>query len=153
MLELLMKSRACPACGAGVPGERGGGAVYDGERGGTFFKDSYADPPVRAPRERSGLAHAAGFAGVLYLFRYSLAPLVFAQAGHEWTLALALIFVWSLLAPAAVALSFAAAVSLDRSPRKSGRLPALFGFVVGWLGLVTWLSRLDERWLTSLIRF
>ena len=32
-----------------------------------------------------------------------------------------------------------AAVSLDRSPQKSGRLPALFGFCVGWLGLVAWL--------------
>ncbi len=153
MLELLLKSRACPACGAGVPSEQRGGAVYDGERGGAFFRDSYGDPPVLAPRERSGLAHAAGFAGVLYLFRYSLAPLVFAQAGQEWTLAVTLVFVWSLWAPAAIALSFAAAVSLDRSPRKSGRLAALFGFCVGWFGLVTWLSRLDERWLMSLIKF
>jgi hypothetical protein len=90
---------------------------------------------------------------VLYLFRYSLAPLMFSQAGQAWVLAVLLMLVWSLLSPAALALSFAAAVSLDRSPQKSGRLPALFGFCVGWLGLVAWLSHLDERWLVSLVEF
>ena len=152
MLELLMKGRACPACGAGVWRAREDGTVYDAGRGGTFFKD-WDETPVRAPRERSGLAHAAGFAGVFYLFRYSLAPFVFAQAGQEWMLAVALMFVWSLLAPAALALSFAAALSMGRSPRKSGKLPALFGFFVGWFGVLAWLTRLDERWLTSLINF
>lgn len=152
MLELLLKSRACPACGAGVGRARGEGTVYDAERGGTFFRD-WDEPPSRAPRERSGLAHAAGFAAVFYLFRYSFAPLVFAQAGEQWVLAVALMFVWSLLAPAALALSFAAAVSMARAPRKSGKLPALFGFFVGWFGVLAWLMRLDERWLTSLVRF
>jgi hypothetical protein len=127
--------------------------VHDAERGGTFFKDLESAPPVRAPRERSGMAYAAGYAGVLYLFHYSLAPLAFAQAGQEWALAASIMFVWSLLSLVALVLSFMAAVSLGRSPRKSGRLPALFGFFVGWFGLFAWLSRLDERWLMSLIRF
>jgi hypothetical protein len=106
----------------------------------------------RAPGERSGLAHAAGFAGVLYLFRYSLAPLLASQAGAPWTVAVGLFYLWSMLAPVALALSFVAGASLDRSPGKSGVLPALFGFCVGWLGLALWLSGLDARWLTYLIQ-
>ena len=153
MLELVLKRRSCPACGTRVVGARGSVDVYDAEYGGAFFRDLEGFPPARAPRERSGLAYAAGFSGVLYLFRYSLAPLVFSQVGQEWALAVSLMFVWSLLSPAALALSFAAAVSLGRSTRKSGRLPALFGFFVGWFGLFAWLSRLDERWLMSLIKF
>ena len=153
MLELLLKGRACPACGAGVWRAHKGEGGNDAARGETSLAASDWGGLARAPRERSGLAHAAGFAGVLYLFRYSFAPLVFAQAGQEWTLALWLMFIWGLLSPVALALSFGAAVSLDRSPQKSGRLPALFGFVVGWLGIAVWLSRLDERWLLSLITY
>ena len=151
MLELLLtKSRACPACGAGAWQTRGGVVVYDAERDGTFLEGSYGGGLSRAPRERSGLAHAAGFAGVLYLFRYSLAPLVFAQTWQEWTPTSAVMFAWNLLAPAALALSFAAAVSLERSPWKSGRLPALFGFFAGWFGV---FSLLDDRWLAYLRAF
>ncbi|MFN2414789.1 MAG: hypothetical protein ABR603_06585 [Pyrinomonadaceae bacterium] len=95
-------------------------------------------------RERSALAYGAGFAGVLYLFRYSLAPLALSLAGPHLGAAVGLIFVWGLLAPAALALSFAAGASLDRSPGKSGVLPALFGFVVGWHGMAVWLTELGE---------
>jgi hypothetical protein len=127
--------------------------VYEAGRDGSSLEAAHNGVLARAPRERSGLAYAAGFAGVLYLFRYSLAPLVFAQAGEVWTLAAALMLVWSLLAPAALALSFAAAASLDRSPQKSGRPQALFGFAVGWLGMLAWLSQMEQRWLTSLVKF
>jgi hypothetical protein len=78
---------------------------------------------------------------------------VLSQAGQGWGFAVGLILVWGLLAPAALALSFAAAVSLDRSPLKSGRLPALFGFSVGWLGVAAWLTQLGGGWLTSLVTF
>jgi hypothetical protein len=127
-----------------------GGAARAEARGETSIGASGVGGLRRAPRERSGLAYAAGFAGVLYLFRYSLAPLALSQAGQGWGLAAGLIFVWILLAPAALALSFAAAVSLDRSPPKSGRLPAFFGFSVGWLGTAPLLSHLNERLLTFL---
>ena len=153
MLELLIQRRACPACGASMQGPRDGGDVRLEQRGGAFLRGSYVGGRVRVPAERSGLAYAAGFAGVLYLFRYSLAPLVMSQAGYEWGFAAGLIRVWSLLAPVALALSFAAALSLDRSPRTSGRAPALFGFFVGWFGVVAWLSQLDERWLRALVKF
>ena len=155
MREVLDESRAGYVYGAWSAqcDAEGGVAVYtaaplEGTAGSLSRR-----PPTLAPPERSGLAHAAGFAGVLYLFRYSFAPLVFAQAGTEWTTAVWVMFVWGLLSPLALALSFGAAVSLDRSPLKSGRLPALFGFAVGWLGIAMWLARLDERWLLSLIKF
>ena len=153
MLELLLKGRACPACGAGVRRAGGGASVYDAARGGELVETRGACGLARAPRERSGLAHAAGFTGVLYLFHYSLAPLVFGQAGQEWMPAVVLMAFWRLLAPAALVLSFAAAASLDRSPRKAGRLPTLFGFTVGWLWAAAGFSVLDERWLASIIRF
>lgn len=155
MREVLDESRASYVYGAwSAHGDSEGGVVvYTAAPLDVTGGLPSRRPPPLAPPERSGLAHAAGFAGVLYLFRYSFAPLVFAQAGTEWTLAVWMMFVWGLLSPAALALSFGAAVSLDRSPRKSGRLPALFGFAVGWLGIAMWLARLDERWLLSLSMF
>lgn len=153
MLELLIKSRPCPACGAGLAGTRRGGVASREGWGGTSFEASGADGLRRPTRERSGLAYASGFAGVFYLFRYSLAPLALSQPGQEWGFAAGLMLVWGLLAPAALALSFAAAVSLDRSPPKSGMLPALFGFFVGWHGVAAWLSQMDGRWLEYLLAF
>jgi hypothetical protein len=57
-----------------------------------------------------------------------------------------LILLFNLLAPLALALSYAAAASLDRSPWKSGRVPALVGFSLGWFGSYTLLFLLDEIW-------
>src|SRR5215212_6353425 len=99
MFELVLKRRACPGCAAGMSGTRGGGASLEARVAGGLG---------RARLERSGLAYAAGFAGVLYLFRFSLAPLAASHAGAGRTLALGLMFAWSLLAPAALALSLAA---------------------------------------------
>jgi hypothetical protein len=148
MFELVVQRRACPGCGAG-----GDDAAQLEGRGGTFFEAAAGRELWRAPRERSGLAYSAGFAAVGYLFRYSLAPLALSQAGRGWSLAACMMFVWGLLAPTALALSFAAVLSLDRAPWKSGRLPALFGFIVGWFGLIVWYAGLDERWLRYLLAF
>ena len=53
---------------------------------------------------------------------------------------------FAVLAPLSLVLSFAAAVSLDRAPSKSGRLPALVGFTSGWFGSYTLVFLLDEIW-------
>jgi len=98
------------------------------------------------PRERSGLAHAAGYAGLLSLFRYSFNYLLVSGWWPAWVLGTGLTLFFSLLAPLALGLSFAAAVSLDRTPRKSGRLPALVGLLLGWFGSYTLLFVLDEIW-------
>jgi len=151
MRELVQRNGSCGFCGAPASGH-GAVAHANGEDTWTVLADwSEARVPARITRERSGLAYGAGFAGVLYLFHYSLATLV--QSGPAWVLPAGLLFVWSLLAPLALALSFAAGLSLDRTRQKSGRLPALFGFFAGWFGIVTWVSRLDGGWLISLVPF
>jgi hypothetical protein len=132
MLELFIQRRACSACGA---------SDVNRKRGGASLEARVAGGLRRAPGERSGLAYAAGFAGVLYLFRYSLAPLALLQSPPTSGLAAALILLLNLLAPAALALAFAAGMALDREPEKSGVLPALFGFTVGMFGTAAWVLR------------
>jgi hypothetical protein len=139
MLELLLRGRACPACGAGRGSEgaagaewfegHGGGASIEARITGALWGATSAVTP-----ERSGLAYAAGFAGVLFLFGRALLPLVFSLTEGAHGLAAALLLLLSLPAPLALVLGFAAAFTLDRSPRKSGALPALFGYAVGMLG-------------------
>src|SRR5688572_12901165 len=140
MMELLTKGRVCPSCGAGPRLKRADEAAWLEGWGGVSIEARVADALARAPRtvsrERSGLAHAAGFAGVLFLFNHSLAPLAFSLVGESAGLAAALLLALSLPAPLALALSFAAAAALDGSPRKSGALPALFGYAVGLFGSV-----------------
>ncbi|HWS89482.1 MAG TPA: hypothetical protein VN282_21100 [Pyrinomonadaceae bacterium] len=154
MREVVLESRACGACGAFVYEAReGGAAVVRRERsGGMFLRDSLTSMLTAAPRERSGLAHAAGYAGLLSLFRYSFLPLMLSDWWPAWALGAGLVFLFGLLAPLALVLSFAAAVSLDGAPRKSGRLPALVGFTLGWQGSYGLLFLLDEiwQWLASL---
>jgi hypothetical protein len=145
MREVVLESRACGACGAFLYEAREGGAVVVRRRG-TFFRDSLTSLLAGVPRERSGLAHAAGFAGVLSLFRYSFLPLMVSDWWPVWTLGAGLALFFSLLAPLALALSFAAAVSLDRAPSKAGRLPALVGCALGWSGSYALLFLLDEIW-------
>jgi hypothetical protein len=153
MREVVLEGRACGACGAFVYEAREGGAAVVVKRGGgTFFRDSLTSMLAAVPRERSGLAHAAGYAGLLSLFRYSFNYLLVSGWWPAWALGTGLVLFFSLLAPLALALSFAAAVSLDRAPWKSGRLPALFGFALGWQGSYALLFLLDEiwQWLASL---
>ncbi len=87
-----------------------------------------------AGRQRSGLAYAAGFAGLSYLFRYSFATFLFTNLGLKGLVGMTLVMLWSMSAPAAVALAYAAGVSLDRLPEKAGRLPALMGLLIGLYG-------------------
>jgi hypothetical protein len=143
MRELVIESRACGVCGAGM-GD--GGGVYAAEGGGTFFHAEGRDTFTAVPRERSGVAHAAGFAGVLFLFRYSFMPLALSGWWPAAALGTWLMLLFSLLAPLALALAFAAGMSLDRSPEKSGKLPALFGLLVGWLGTYSLVFLLDSLW-------
>ena len=148
MREVVLDGRACGSCGAFVPcAPEGGGTVAEkGRGGGTFFLDSVGGVLRGVPRERSGLAYAAGYAGLLFLFRYPFMPLMHSGWWPAWTLGTALVLLFSLSAPLALALSFAAGVSLDRSPLKSGRLPALVGLLVGWFGSYELLYLLDEVW-------
>ena len=137
MLELLVQSGKCPACGTGVAGAREGGASLEARASGWLGGVS---------RERSALAYGSGFAGVFYLFRYPLAPLALSHAGWLTEVAAALLLLSTLLAPLALALSVAAGAALDRSPGKSGVLPALFGFTAGMWGCVTCFAMLDPVW-------
>jgi hypothetical protein len=102
------------------------------------------------PRVRSGLAYAAGFAGVAYLFRYSFVSLTLSGWRPASALGAALFTLLSLLAPVALALAYAAGASLDRAPEKSGRLPAMFGFFVGLFGTAAWVAGADTGWLKLL---
>lgn len=152
MREVVLEHRACGACGAFVSVTREDGGVFVEQRGGTYFRDSLTTLLTAVPRERSGLAHAAGYAGLLSLFRYSFTYLTVSSWWPAWMLGTVLTLLFSLLAPLALVLSFASAVSLDREPWKSGRLPAFVGLVLGWFGSYTLLFLLDEiwRWLASL---
>lgn len=123
--EPVWESRECNVCGARVPAAREAPGAE--ARLATSVRPLKGERPARVTRERSGLAHAAGFAGVLYLFGYSVGPLLVA---------------WSMFAPLELALAFAAAVSLDRSREKSGAMPAMFGFAVGLVGTVNLLFAL-----------
>ena len=146
MREVVSENRACGACGAFVSVTRENGGVFVHRRGGAFFRDSLTALLTGVPRERSGLAHAAGYAGLLSLFRYSFTYLTVSDWWPAWMLGTVLTLFFSLLAPLALALSFAAAVSLDRAPWKSGRLPAFVGLLAGWFGSYTLLFLLDEIW-------
>lgn len=148
MRELVTETRECNVCGSRV--RVACGASDLGARAGTFVESFKDERPARVTRVRSGLAHAAGFAGVLYLFGYSVAPLALTRwwlAPGAWPL-----FAWSLFAPLALVLAFAAAVSLDRSREKAGALPAMFGLVVGLWGTFELLLMLSP-WLRHLKAF
>ena len=134
MREVVLECRACGACGAFVSVAREDGAVFVERRRGPYFRDSLTARFTAAPRERSGLAYAAGYAGLLSLFRYSFAPLLVSSWWPASVLGWWLVLFFSLLAPLALALSFAAAFSLERAPWKSGRLQVFVGFSLGWIG-------------------
>jgi hypothetical protein len=146
MREVVLESRACGACGAFVSVAREDGAVFVRRRRGKCFRNSLTTLLTATPRERSGLAYAAGYAGLLSLFRYSFTCLTVSDWWPAWVLGTGLTLFFSLLAPLALALSFAAAVSLDHTPWKSGRLPALVGLLAGWFGSYTLLFLLDAIW-------
>jgi hypothetical protein len=129
------------------------GASHVEARGVSYLEEFASERLARAPRERSGLAHVAGFAGVLYLFGHSLTPLALSRWWVAWGAGTWLALALGLLAPLALALAFAAGVSLDRSRGKAGALPALFGLFVGLLGTVDLLLVLAPPWLKYLKAF
>jgi hypothetical protein len=152
MRELAFDKRECNVCGARARG------VYEGAESGVEARgvkafagvgEFYCERLVRAPRERSGLAHAAGFAGVLYLFGHSLMPSIWAPMSLVW----AWLSVCGLFATLALVLAFAAGVSLDRSRGKAGALPALFGLVVGLIGTANVLLAFAPPWVKYLKAF
>lgn len=116
-----------------------------------FLRDAVDAMLTGVRRERSGLAHASGYAGLLSLFHYSFLYMMASDWWPAWVLGTGLVLGFSLLAPLALVLSFAAALSLDRAPSKSGRLPALVGFAIGWAGSFKLLFLLDRilQWLAS----
>ena len=94
---------------------------------------------VLAPRPRSGLAYAAGFAGLAYLFHVPLSTLIFGLLGPRGWEGLLFVSTLCVTAPVALGLSVAAAATLDRSPETAGRVPAMLGFLIGLLGTIKWL--------------
>ena len=152
MREVVLENRACGSCGAFVSVTREDGGVFVERRGRGFSRASLTALLTAVPRERSGLAHAAGYAGLLSLFRYSFTYLTVSGWWPAWMLGTLLTLCFSLLAPLALVLSFCAAVSLDRSPWKAGRVPALVGLLTGWFGSYTLVFLLDNirQWLASL---
>src|SRR5688500_5124089 len=130
MREIQEDSRAVYVYGAWAAADEAacGVFVHAAEMRG---EGALAPTPERPPRERSGVAYAAGAAGGLCLSGFSFAPL--AQAGSAWTLGAGLCAAFGLCGPLALACSFVAGLRLDRSPGQSGRPQALFGFVVGWV--------------------
>jgi hypothetical protein len=146
MRELVLESRECGECGSRVQVVRG--ASYTEVHAVSFIEPPENRRPERVPRERSGLAHAAGFAGVAYLFLNSLAMYLL-PFGMSASAGLWLVVACGMFAPLAVVLAFAAAVSLGHSRAKAGAMPAVFGLVVGLWGtcglllvLASWLRHL-----------
>lgn len=150
MQEFVLESRECNVCGSRVKAVRESPEME--VRGVSFLEEFKEARLVRVPRKRSGLAYAAGYAGVLYLFTCSLAPYAPARWGIASASGALLILAWNIFAPLALLLSFAAGVSLDRSREKAGALPALFGLFVGLLGTINLLLVLSP-WLKLLEAF
>jgi hypothetical protein len=98
-------------------------------------------------RQRSGLAYAAAFAGLFYLFRYSFATFLFTYLGLSLPVGESLVMLWSLSAPVALILSYIAGASLDRTPEKSGAAAAMLGLLIGLIGSIAWLAGFDRLWL------
>jgi hypothetical protein len=105
-------------------------------------KDDLASP--HGPKYRSDLAFAAGFAALtLILFRFSLIPFLFELAGREAisdVLFLAALPLPGLPAPLALWLGLAAWSDLKCHPEKSGKIPAVVGIIIGFLGTLILLS-------------
>jgi hypothetical protein len=129
-LEAEAGARACFFCGA--PATQTGRAVGAREHG-LCVPRVFSAFEATTTRERSGLAYAAGYAGLAYMFGFSFARLLLVLgmrgAGGEVLVAL-----WSLWGPVALGLAYAAGASLDHAPEKAGRLPALLGLAAGLFG-------------------
>jgi hypothetical protein len=151
MREVVVESRECGVCGSRAQVVRE--TLHVEARVVTFLRELRGGGRVRVPRERSGLSYAAGYAGVLSLFHYPFMPFALSHVRLETALGTLLVVGFWVFAPLALLLAFAAGVSLDRSREKAGALPALFGFVVGLVGIVELLFILGPEWLRYLKAF
>lgn len=133
MRELDERPAACAYCGALSEHLSTAGAM-DGAGWTAWSVSKTCALANLAGRQRSGLAYASGFAGLFSLFRYSFATFLFTNLGLKGLVGMTLFMLWSMSAPAAVVLAYAAGVSLDRLPEKAGRLPALMGLLTGLYG-------------------
>jgi hypothetical protein len=100
------------------------------------------------PKYRSDPAFAAGVLALAHIaFRYSLVPLIF-QLKHSESISDTVFFLAlplpGILAPVALWLGIAAWSDLKHHPEKSGRLPAILGLVVGFLGTLILLFETYE---------
>ena len=94
-------------------------------------------------RARSGLAYAAGFAGLFYLFKASAVSFALGWLGPPGVF---LGYLWGASAPAAWALGLLAASELDRSPSLAGRSQALVGFLIGLWGTLHFVAETQAWW-------
>lgn len=109
-------------------------------------QDGLALPPV--PKYRSDLAFAAGFLALAcILSRFSLVPLIF-ELKHSEAISDAVFFLAlplpGLPAPLALWLGIAAWSDLKHHPTKSGKLPAILGLIIGFLGTLILLFETYE---------
>lgn len=151
MREIVLESQVCNVCGSRAQVVRE--TLNVEVRFMSFLRELRGDGRVCVPRVRSGLAYAAGYAGLLSLFHYPFIPFLLSHVRLETTLGTLLVTGFWVFAPLALVLAFAAGVSLDRSREKAGALPALFGFVVGLVGIVELLFLLGPGWLRYLKPF
>jgi hypothetical protein len=104
------------------------------------------------PRERSGLAYAAGFAALALIFsRFTFIPWLFAHRSHHIVDISqpdqAIAAIWFLVelplpglpAPFALWLGITAWQHLNRNPDQVGRVQAAIGITIGFLGTLIWL--------------
>ncbi|HEV3470831.1 MAG TPA: hypothetical protein VG148_16025 [Pyrinomonadaceae bacterium] len=135
--ELERASGRCALCGARA-GRAGAGAAGGGGR---LAARAFSALFARETKSRSGLAYAAGFAGLVYLFTPSAAALASEWLGLSGLL---VAYLWGASAPAAMALGLAAAAELDSSPRAAGRAQALLGYLVGLWGTLRLVA--EAQW-------
>ncbi len=105
-------------------------------------------PSPRVPKYRSDLAFAAGFLALASLaFRFTLVPLIF-ELKHSEAISDTVFFLAlplpGLPAPLAFWLGIRAWSDLKHDPTRSGRLPALLGLIIGFLGTLILLFETYE---------
>jgi hypothetical protein len=136
MGEREMLTGRCLRCGARA---EAGGA------GKSLAARACASLFAREARARSGLAYAAGFAGIVYLFKASAVAFAFGWLGLPAVFA----YLWAAAAPAAMAMALLAACELDRTPSLAGRPQALVGFLIGLWGTLHLVVE-SQTWWRSL---
>jgi hypothetical protein len=111
---------------------------------------------ITGVKDRSGLATAAGFAGLALVFsRFSVAPLLWAQfprildVSNPYEAFLSKVFLLSiplpgLVAPLALILGMKAWLDLNRHTEKCGRIQAGFALIIGLVGTLIVASEIYQ---------